>query len=214
MCEHFNKNDVNGEIRISVPEDATAQISIVYESPEYDKHEYYNSNLAGGELYSFQIEGRDKTADDYRDYMVSVSLTGGKYNLTSEVYSDIFNIPDGNDNPDSYTIIKYDFTIDDKENKNIPYTVTKDTPNEKQIVFYLNNVMLGDVNGDSFVDSSDASAILAEYAVNSTGGKPTFSSMQFVAADVNKDGYINSSDASKILSYYSETSTGGKPTWD
>ena len=213
VCEHIIKSDINGELHISVPKDATAKVDVVYESPEYDKHEYYNTTLNGGMTYSLAIEGRDTTEDDYRNYTVSVSLTGGKYNMTSDVYSDKFNILDKNDNPDSYRIIKYNFTVDDKISKE-SFTVTKNEENEKDIVVHLNSVMLGDVNEDSTIDSIDATAILVEYANTSTGNKPTFTSSQSIAADVNKDGFVNSTDASKILAYYAESVTGGKPSWD
>lgn len=213
VCEHIIKSDINGELHISVPKDATAKVDVVYESPEYDKHEYYNTTLNGGMTYSLAIEGRDTTEDDYRNYTVSVSLTGGKYNMTSDVYSDKFNILDKNDNPDSYRIIKYNFTVDDKISKE-SFTVTKNEENEKEIVVHLNSVMLGDVNEDSTIDSIDATAILVEYANTSTGNKPTFTSSQIIAADVNKDGFVNSTDASKILAYYAESATGGKPSWD
>ena len=213
VCEHIFKSDINGELHISVPKDATAKVDVVYESPEYDKHEYYNTTLNGGMTYSLAIEGRDTTVDDYRNYTVSVSLTGGKYNMTSDVYSDKFNILDKNDNPDSYRIIKYNFTVDDKISKE-SFTVTKNEENEKDIVVHLNSVMLGDVNEDSTIDSIDATAILVEYANTSTGNNPTFTSSQVIAADVNKDGFVNSTDASKILAYYAESATGGKPSWD
>ena len=47
-----------------------------------------------------------------------------------------------------------------------------------------------------------------------TGGKPTFTEKQKLAADVNKDKSTDSSDASKILAYYAMISTGKEPTWD
>lgn len=66
-----------------------------------------------------------------------------------------------------------------------------------------------DVNGDSFIDSSDASLILVAYSRLSTGYSSSLSKAQEIAADINKDGIINSSDASDVLSYYAYTSTGG-----
>ena len=76
------------------------------------------------------------------------------------------------------------------------------------------DAMLGDVNDDGMVDSSDASLVLAEYAKIQTGGAGEFTDIQYKAADVNKDDVVDSSDASKILSYYAMVSTGKKPTWD
>ena len=71
------------------------------------------------------------------------------------------------------------------------YTVTGVNDDVKIIV---TSVLIGDVNGDSFVDSSDALKILY-YAT----GKEQLAALQCAAADVNKDGYQDSSDALKIL---------------
>ncbi|MBO5163871.1 MAG: leucine-rich repeat protein [Ruminococcus sp.] len=70
--------------------------------------------------------------------------------------------------------------------------------------------ILGDVNGDGMVDSSDASLVLTEYAMLSTGGNGNFSESVKKLADFDKDGTIDSSDASLILAYYAHVSTGGK----
>ena len=74
--------------------------------------------------------------------------------------------------------------------------------------------MLGDVNEDGMVDSSDASRVLQEYALIQTGGEPTFTEKQKLASDVNKDNSTDSTDASKILAYYAMISTGKEPGWD
>ncbi|MCQ2491266.1 MAG: Ig-like domain-containing protein [Ruminococcus sp.] len=68
--------------------------------------------------------------------------------------------------------------------------------------------ILGDTSGEGFIDSKDASEILAEYSRLSTG-KGTFTGSRAKAADVNGDGRINASDASDVLKYYSYVSTGG-----
>lgn len=78
------------------------------------------------------------------------------------------------------------------------------------VVYADENYTLGDVNGDSLIDASDASAVLAEYSLLSTGGDGTFKGNQKKSADIDKNGLIDSSDAASILSYYSYTSTGGK----
>lgn len=87
----------------------------------------------------------------------------------------------------------------------IEYTVNffslSDIPNES--VTYS----LGDVNGDGLIDASDASAVLAEYAVLSTTKTSSLNAEQKKAADINSDGFIDSSDASKILGFYSYLST-------
>lgn len=68
---------------------------------------------------------------------------------------------------------------------------------------------LGDVDRDSMVNSSDASAVLAAYSQLSTSGNSGLTVAQRLAADVDMNGYIDSKDASFILSYYAFLSTGG-----
>lgn len=213
VCEHINKADINGRILVDVPEGATANISIEYSSPEYDAHEYYNTHIKGGEIYAFDVEGRDVSTDDYRIYKIMVTISGGKYNIAADVYADSFTIPDGNDNPGSFREICYKFTIDDAEIDN-SWTVVKDTDNEKEIAVHLDYIMIGDVNNDLAVDASDASMVLAEYSRLSTGGDSSFTDKQIISANVNKDSAIDAADASDILVYYSAISTGGTPSWD
>ena len=73
-----------------------------------------------------------------------------------------------------------------------------------------NEPALGDVNGDGKVDAIDASEVLKEYALLSTGQEPTFTEMQKKAADIDGNGITDASDASSILRYYSYLSTGGE----
>lgn len=73
-------------------------------------------------------------------------------------------------------------------------------------------LIMGDVNEDEIVDASDASDILREYSVVSTGGNPTFSERSRKAADINDDSIVDSDDASAVLSFYSYLSTDGKET--
>lgn len=213
VCEHFVKTDVNGKALVSVPENTSAKVLITYESPEDDAHKYYDSNLKGGKIYSFDIEGYDTYSDDYRKYTISVTLTGGKYNITSSAYTDTFTIPDGNDNPNSFRELDYNFSIDDAEGEN-DWDVVKSSGDSKDIVVHLNRALLGDVDGNNTVDAFDASCVLVEYAALSTGKDTTLNLKQKYSADVNKDGTIDSSDASKILAYYAASSTGRKPSWD
>lgn len=213
VCEHFSRADVNGRAIMSLPEGATAKIKIFYSSPEYDEHVYYSGTLKGGYNYSFDFEGRDITEDDYRWYTVSVVMTGGIYNISSEPYTETFYIPDGNDNPDSFRDIKYIFTVDGEESKST-WDIISSEDYVNEVAFHLDYVKTGDVNNDFLIDASDASDVLAEYAMLSTGGTGKFTSRQKVAADVNKDELINSSDASNILAYYSAALTGGTPSWD
>lgn len=67
----------------------------------------------------------------------------------------------------------------------------------------------GDVNSDGVVDSADATLILEEYALTSTGGSSMFNANQTLCGDIDKSGAVNSSDASRVLEYYGYASTGG-----
>ncbi len=67
--------------------------------------------------------------------------------------------------------------------------------------------MLGDVNGDKYINAVDASTVLTYYAQISTNQKGDLDDKQKLAADVNHDGSINAVDASCILSYYAYVST-------
>ena len=108
-------------------------------------------------------------------------------------------------NNESYTI---ELSNVPSKYSNEPFTFSV---TDSQAVQYINIVLedktlLGDVNNDNTINSSDASSILAEYASLSSGGTAT---LDLASADVNKDGALNSSDASAILAYYAYISSGG-----
>lgn len=71
---------------------------------------------------------------------------------------------------------------------------------------------LGDVNHDGIADGRDASAVLTDYAISSTGGSSFLSEKALTAADVNYDGITDGRDASVILSFYAESSTNDSLT--
>ena len=68
---------------------------------------------------------------------------------------------------------------------------------------------LGDVDNDGMINSVDATALLMEYALLSTGNTGTFTDTQKKSADIDGDGMINAIDATFVLSYYAYLSTGG-----
>lgn len=83
----------------------------------------------------------------------------------------------------------------------------------------VNEYIIGDANGDVYVNSKDASAILS--AISNNGGNsfsvPLIEShfTRFfpyakapAAPDANNDGYISREDAELALNYYSSVSTG------
>ncbi len=71
----------------------------------------------------------------------------------------------------------------------------------------------GDLNDDGKIDATDATLVLVNYSLLSTGEKMQLTESQQKAADVNGDGKIDASDATMILQYYSYLSTGGKDSF-
>ncbi len=72
--------------------------------------------------------------------------------------------------------------------------------------------VLGDIDGDGIIDSSDASIALATYASIATGDGHSLGLKQTYSADIDNDDVVDSTDASKILSYYAYYATGGEST--
>ncbi len=206
VYNEFNENDVNGTVTITVPNNATASVLISFTSPEVDNEPYYSAELLGGAIYSFDIEGMNNYVDDYRFYDISVELTGGKYNFTSEKFTERFEIPDVNDIPDSYRELTYNFTIDDLYSAT-DMDITSVSDNEKNIAVHLDYLLQGDVNNDGVITPLDASLTLCEYANLSTSAPSEFNSRQRFTADVDMNSQIEPSDASRILSYYAALST-------
>ncbi|MBR6580724.1 MAG: hypothetical protein IKK66_05440 [Ruminococcus sp.] len=154
---------------------------------------------------------------DYNSY--EIPLTDGKFDLST--------LPTGFDLTKASewtngTVEGNILTVED-DTKAVSYKY--DCGNETTATFALNptdepvtpptdepTLPLGDINGDSTVDASDASNVLAVYALVSTGKESGLTEAQIAAADVNKDGTIDASDASLILAYYAHISTGGTGT--
>lgn len=83
-----------------------------------------------------------------------------------------------------------------------------DTPNIQNIfMLSLSRLDLGDSTGDSMIDARDASFVLAEYSLLSTGGASHLTTVEKTAADANKDGQIDSKDASLMLGMYAYNAT-------
>ena len=211
VYKDFNANDVNGKITVEIPEKASAEIKINFTSPEVTDEPYYSTEADGGNSYSFDIEGRDTTDDDYRNYTLNVAVTGGENNDTA-VYTDTFTVPDGNDNPDSFMNMTYTFTVDNEYTGN-KWDISSETQTQKNIVLHMNHYLRGDVNGDNLVDTVDATQIQQYYAKLSANGEVTFNERQLLSADVNNDDLVDTVDATQIQQYYAKLSAVGTATW-
>lgn len=73
------------------------------------------------------------------------------------------------------------------------------------------NYDAGDVDGNGKVDAVDASSVLVEYSILSTGLPAAFTKKQKIVGDMNGDGKTDAIDASEILVKYSEISTSVHP---
>ncbi len=78
-------------------------------------------------------------------------------------------------------------------------TVTENTETQK----------LGDIDNNGMINAVDATLVLTEYALLSTGKTGTFTESQKNSADIDGDGKADAVDATFILSYYAYASTGG-----
>ena len=221
----FNKNEVNGTVTVNIPDGAVADIDITFDSPEGKGFSYYTVKDAAKGEYSFDIEGRDNTKDDYRYYQLTINLKETHLGTVSSSFSeyidfindgskkDSFLIPDKNDNPESYKKYTYDLTVKEAEKAN-SWEVKVVDKVKKSLTFNQMPPALGDVNNDGKIDAVDASATLTAYAKESAKLDSGLSEIQKKTADVNKDGNVDGNDASFILSYYAYISAEKDITLD
>ncbi len=71
------------------------------------------------------------------------------------------------------------------------------------------NLTIGDVDANSFIDTMDAASILTEAALLGTTSSGTFTEDQMYCADVNGDNQADAVDAALILNYSSYIGSGG-----
>lgn len=71
-----------------------------------------------------------------------------------------------------------------------------------------NNVVIGDINGDGKIDSSDATDILQEYSALSVNSHYFSSPTQTFLADITADNKVDASDATEVLNIYADLSSG------
>jgi|GEM_PF-6813497 len=113
----------------------------------------------------------------------------------------------------SYFTANYKIVITDKP---LGDTLKEIDPTSGNITltFSSDTGVFGDVNGDGVVDASDASEMLAHYALISIGEEGSIPEENFSRVDVTKDAVLDAADASLILRYYTMSSTGQIPNWE
>jgi hypothetical protein len=213
VFKYFDKNLVNAKVNVSMPENATAELLVTFDSPECRNEPYYKSAIAAGEKVSFALEGYDSTdpVNDFRSYKAAVRVKGGEYGAEYTYVTDSFTVPDPNDHPDSAIELNIVVSVDSQASAKTEEV--KLEGNTFNVTLHLGGYKKGDVNNDGVVDSNDASMVLEEYAAASTGAAGKFGEREKIAGDINADGIIGSDDASAILGYYAAVSTGGEPVW-
>ena len=171
-------------------------------------------NCTGNQLTSLDVSNNAKLNTFYcDDNTYKIPLTDGKFDLsTLPTGFDIRKASDWTNGTVEGNIL----TVED-DTKAITYKYNCGY-GETRITFslitenYVAPLALGDANGDSAIDSSDATLILSDYADIAVGKASSFTDDQAKAADVNGDGKYDSIDASLILAYYSHIQTGGTGT--
>ena len=210
QCSSVISSDVNGRITINTPENASAEVTITFDSPEGKGLPYYTEDVAPNSSVSFDIEGRENTENDYRRYSLYVILTLDA--SESEPFINEFTIPDAYYHEGSFTHVIYNFSADDAIT-DAPWDKTTNKDGSENILMHIAGIITGDVDNDGKISASDATAVLQEYSSLSTGESGSFTKAQFKAGDVNNDGAINASDASSILAYYAALSTNQEAHW-
>ena len=175
--------------------------------------EYYNSSAAwsvstGQKLMAENVKVTITRKYDSRQWQFSASSSDGDFYVNNDYYGAPGCIIFRPDDISYSSGDSFDVKISGAP-ETIEYTVN---------FFSLDNVYaetgdlsLGNVNYDARIDASDASSVLVEYSLLSTGRVGNFNAEQNKSADVNFDGRIDASDASTILVYYSYVSTSDSP---
>lgn len=213
VFKYFDKNLVNAKVNVTMPENATAELLVTFDSPEVKGEPYYKAEIAAGEKVSFALEGYDTIdpVNDFRSYKAAVKVKGGQYGAEYTYVTDSFTVPDPNDHPDSAIELNIVIAVDSETAAKTEEV--KLDGNTFNVTLHLGGYKKGDVNNDGIIDSNDASLVLEEYAAASTGAAGKFGDREKAAGDINADGIIGSDDASAILAYYAAVSTGGEPVW-
>ncbi len=91
------------------------------------------------------------------------------------------------------------------------YTAPETTTTTPETTPNITDIVLGDVNGDRQIDTSDAANILIEIARIGAGIQPSFSDAQKSAANLN-GGDLDTGDAALLLQYISAVGAGENVT--
>ncbi len=164
------------------------------------------SGTAGGGDHAWNIAGingryylLDPTWDSGnfsgRGYFLKGSETFDDYDLNTEPH--IAGSGDA-------TVYWPDYTSAEFAEK-YPISLTDYDPENDKIIYKT-----GDVNGDGFVDASDATLVLRAYTLSMSGEKSNFNDEQTIAADINGDKIVDASDATHILRYYTMLLSGSE----
>ena len=213
--------DVKGYILTKTPDDATGtvgreDITVTYEYKKISEGiivkyvdkvtnkildtKYYDGN---------EKDGVDLLEENFDGYTLAQAPEQKHVEMGVEVqeyvfyyYKNVTVMVDGIDT-DSRRVL-WEYTIDGVENeeyhtepREVPgYTLVKTPENAVVYYEYSKNILLGDVNLDGFINSTDAAYVLDKYKNEDANNQ------DLLYGDMNNDGILNSTDAAMILDIF------------
>lgn len=228
---HYGAVTISGKIIVDpIKDDCSFDISngIVYTRPDYNTLKDFKDYKATEIMNEFCDKyGYDLAKQEGNFYYVEKNGKAGIVTSENEIVIPIASHEILSFNSTKYSlafvqerfksILTNEYTSKLRKTSDGSYLVSVRNADGKIGIFKISeNVLSGDVNSDNIIDASDASSILAEYALMASGKDVvgTFSEAQKKSADVNKDGIIDASDASSVLAYYAYQASNGQMTPD
>ena len=189
---------------------------VVFEIPEAPE--------APEKIPEYTIDGDICTIDDY-SFEIAFPWVGSS--LTIEEYAAKCGYSDAMEYemrmrermnaPDSDTILNFidaEWDVSAKYETGtkiaVRYSATDTSFASKSIYFEptVQDILMGDVDGDGIITGSDATLVLRHYTQISSGSEGNLSGKALEAADYDGDGIITGSDATLILVLYTQISSG------
>ncbi|MDE5946187.1 MAG: WG repeat-containing protein [Oscillospiraceae bacterium] len=227
--DHYGAVTINGKIIVDpIKDDCCFHISngIVYTRPDYSTLKNFKDYKATEIMNEFcEKYGYDLAKQEGDFYYVEKDGKAGIVTSENEIVIPIESHEILSFNSTEFSlryvqerfqdILTNEYTSKLRKTSDGSYLVSIRNADGKIGIFKISETtLLGDINGDNIIDASDASSILAEYALMASGKDviASFSEAQKKSADVNKDGVIDASDASSVLAFYAYQAANGQMT--
>ena len=184
-------------------------------------YKYYLGNT------NFHFGISPDTAKSSTSIPAAIMIKAGSLNEQTAEFTDLapnttyilYSVDDKNAeqplSPDNLLYINQ-YTADENGRINADFTPVRDVDGAETFVMLVPTSesapqpeqLLGDVNGDSKINASDAAQILIAAAAIGAGGESGLTEAQMAAANVNGDSAINASDAAIVLIYAAAIGAG------